>query len=565
MKEADIYDLLDASRIRHKAGQIEDALTGYRKVVAALPNLVEGHLRIGMALEDLGRFRRAIEAYETCTRLAPTDPQASTNIGECYRKIEKFEEAIAAYDRALGVDPTYVYALAGRGESYRMLDRFDEALVSLSQAIEHAPAHLFAVQGKAAVLNACHRYTEALPFWERALQLDPQSAFALEGIRFCRAQLTPAKPSLLDEIRVELNELSAAATASSTAIDRLESLDEHVRTIVRHHFSEDTGTPFWLRWARQADFDPLTDIQGAADLHRFGTFDKGWLRGAPHEDWTPRALAGKPFHVFETGGTTGLPTQRLSWNDHNQDYEIFAPSLSDAHFPRGCAWLILGPTGPRRLRLAMEHLAQVRGGIAYHVDLDPRWVRKVLAKGDTETAAAYQRHVIEQAVTILRNREVNAVFTTPRLLESLGEAISLHRHGVKGVLCGGTSMSPQTVRFLVDEVLEGRSRFVAVYGNTLMGLAESQPVGVNGNYEVIYHAPVPRALLRVVDDAGTDVPYGTRGRVQLTTMTREFFMPNLLERDEAIRREPTERHPWDGVGDVRPLGGPKKGTIEGVY
>ncbi len=28
----------------------------------------------------------------------------------------------------------------------------------------------------------------------------------------------------------------------------------------------------------------------------------------------------------------------------------------------GSDWLMLGPSGPRRLRLAVEHLAQYRGG-----------------------------------------------------------------------------------------------------------------------------------------------------------------------------------------------------------
>jgi hypothetical protein len=32
---------------------------------------------------------------------------------------------------------------------------------------------------------------------------------------------------------------------------------------------------------------------------------------------------------------------------------------------------MLGPSGPRRLRLAVEHLAQFRGGICFLTDLDP--------------------------------------------------------------------------------------------------------------------------------------------------------------------------------------------------
>ena len=50
---------------------------------------------------------------------------------------------------------------------------------------------------------------------------------------------------------------------------------------------------------------------------------------------------------------------------------------------------MLGPSGPRRLRLAVEHLAQHRGGICFCVDLDPRWVVKLLKKGKTEEAKAY--------------------------------------------------------------------------------------------------------------------------------------------------------------------------------
>ena len=61
------------------------------------------------------------------------------------------------------------------------------------------------------------------------------------------------------------------------------------------------------------------------------------------------------------------------------------------------------------------------------------------------------------------------------------------------------------------------------------------------------------------------MPYGEYGRVELTTMTKEFFMPRFLERDEAIRRGPCEEFPWDGVGDVRPFQSGTKTVIEGVY
>ncbi len=347
-----------------------------------------------------------------------------------------------------------------------------------------------------------------------------------------------------------------------------EALDAHVREIVRWHTSPDTGTPVWIDWAGSAEGKAAGEIGGFDDLiEGFGNFDGERLRNEPHERWIPRAFAGRPFTIFETGGTTGMPKQRIGWEDYKRDYEDFSDTLDDSAFPRGGYWLMVGPTGPRRLRLAIEHLANHRGSSCYFVDLDPRWVKKLIRTGQQDQAKAYMDHVTEQALIILKNRKVDALFTTPRLLETLGEEISLADAGVKGVFCGGTEMSPQTVRFLIEEVLEERVAFLPTYGNTLMGLAAHKPLTKEDGYAITYYAPQPRAVLRVTDpnDASKLVDYGEWGRVELTTLTQEFFLPRFLERDEAVRCEPIERWPWDGVGQVRPFGASEEKIVEGVY
>ena len=346
-----------------------------------------------------------------------------------------------------------------------------------------------------------------------------------------------------------------------------EKLDAHVRDIVQWHFSPDTGCPFWLDWAAKAGWNPAREVKAFADVLRFPHFEDEWLRALPNEVWVPKTYRGRPFNIFETGGTTGMPKQRIGWEDYKIDYSEFSKTLSDEQFPRDQYWLMVGPTGPRRLRLAIEHLANVRGCSCYFVDLDPRWVKKVLANKQFDVARAYMDHVVDQAIIILKHRRVSALFTTPKLLEALGEKINLYEAGVRGVFCGGTSMSPQNVRFIIEEVLENRIGFAATYGNTLMGLAASRPLRPEDNYSLTYYAPQPRAVLRIVDPKNTQhlKEIGEWGRVELTTLTREFFMPRFLERDEAIRRPPCELYPWDGVGDVRPFGALEKNIVEGVY
>src|SRR6516164_9166137 len=225
------------------------------------------------------------------------------------------------------------------------------------------------------------------------------------------------------------------ATASGVDLaarveDAKAQLDAHVREIIKWHFNPETGCPFWLEFASKLAWSPKDEIRCFEDLRRFPPFEDEQLRGGPVRRWVPKGLAGLPIYVFETGGTTGVPKTRVAMEDFRIDYEMFSDTLPDEYFPRGANWLMLGPSGPRRLRLAVEHLAQHRGGICFCVDLDPRWVVKLIKKGWMEHLKAYQEHVIDQALTILRAHDgIRCMFTTPKLLEAICEKISLKKAG----------------------------------------------------------------------------------------------------------------------------------------
>lgn len=346
------------------------------------------------------------------------------------------------------------------------------------------------------------------------------------------------------------------------------ALDAHVREMVAWHFSPETGCPFWLDYAQKLSFDPREKIERYDHLKHLGHFEDEWLRGGPIRRWLPKGLEGEPLFAFETGGSTGLPKTRLNILDFRIDYSMFSETLSDETFPKGADWLMLGPSGPRRLRLAIEHLAQVRGGMAFHVDLDPRWVNKLIKSGNHQGMESYKEHVIDQGLKILRGHEnVKCVFTTPKLLEALCEKVSLTKAGVTGIFCGGTEMNAQFHRFAREELVPGID-FVPTYGNTLMGLACSKPFDPESkDYTITYYPPHPRALFDLVDpdDPEKIVEYGETGRVMLTTLTKDFFMPRFLERDEGERTEPIDPYPWDGVSNLRLFTRFEESVVVGVY
>ena len=373
--------------------------------------------------------------------------------------------------------------------------------------------------------------------------------------------------------------------------DAKTKLDAQVREVVQWHFSPDTGTPFWLDKAKEYKFNPLKDVHTFEDLRLFGTFEDEWLRGGPVQRWVPRGYAGKPTYVFETGGTTGLPKTRIVIDDFRIDYEMMSDTLPDKYFPKGSNWLMLGPSGPRRLRLAIEHLAQHRGGICFCIDLDPRWVVKLIKMREIGMANLYKEHAIEQVLTILAGgHDIKCMFTTPKLLAALDEALrsgkledkfrqlgkkipagglkSIKAAGITGIFSGGTEFTPQFTREAYEEMLDNGDVYMTpTYGNTLMGLACSKPICPEDGFKISYYAPQPRAAIQVVDPKNFDkvVEYGQTGRVLLTTLTKEFFVPRFAERDEGERELPFETYPWDGVSGVRPFSEFAATTVVGVY
>ncbi len=352
-----------------------------------------------------------------------------------------------------------------------------------------------------------------------------------------------------------------------------EALDAHTRESVQWHFNPETGSPYWLEKAKSLDFNPLTDVNCFEDLNKFPLFEDDELRGGPVSRWIPKALVGKPTYVFETGGTTGIPKSRVVIDDFRIDYENFSETLPDEYFPKGSNWLMLGPSGPRRLRLAVEHMAQYRGGISFCVDLDPRWVVKLIKKGKIDEVKEYSAHVIDQAMAILgAGHEIKCMFTTPKLLEALAmrlmdEGSSIEESGITGIFCGGTEFTQQWYCFAREELLGENVYITPTYGNTLMGLACGRPFDPADDYKITYYAPQPRAVIRVVDfdDHTKVVPYGETGRVKLFTMTKELFIPGFLERDEGEREVPHVKYPWDGVSGVRPFHEIAASTTVGVY
>lgn len=338
--------------------------------------------------------------------------------------------------------------------------------------------------------------------------------------------------------------------------------DEWTRRMMRWHFSPETGSPFWLRRKEELPFDPIRDVTDYAALSLFGYFDKAALRSARARDLLPQGFAGRPFRVVETGGTTGAPCRVVDVVRGPYDVAMYREMLR-ARGLFGGDVLAMTPSGPHAYGHFVARLADSWAGAVHFIDFDPRWVKLAMRSGGS--ARDYVAHLVEQTTMLLDTERPDLLFTTSRLLLELAAELPrpLAEYGVRGVCTGGTSCSPEEVRYLREEHL-GEVQWIDTYGNTLMGhaLQGDRPDGTH-----TYHLPPPLAFIEVVDPADPErrVEHGERGRVLVNTLLEDLFIPNLLERDSVVRVGPHEWFPWDGVAGVQPYVDEETDATEGVY
>jgi phenylacetate-coenzyme A ligase PaaK-like adenylate-forming protein len=336
--------------------------------------------------------------------------------------------------------------------------------------------------------------------------------------------------------------------------------DVWTRRVVRRHFDPVGGSPYWLRRRPFLGFDPL-DVTEYRQLAEFGPFPLDALRGLDPVELVP-ARAPRPLsgRIWESGGTTGKPFRVLytdAMSEHHSAWRRFGLDLTG--FARGRTWLYACPAGPHVVGCGADQIARLHDATVYTMDFDPRWTKRLIRRSRLAAMNAHVDHIIEQMADILETGRVQYLETTPALLQVLVNRRPELVARLDGVGLGGTQLTPAMYREVAAALGDGV--IGTTYGNTF-GCAIGLPAERGG--DVLPYLPgYPQVTIAVVDpeDSRRIVGYGQTGRVRLTVLHEDLFLPNILERDQAIRYDPGEAWPCDGVANVSPLriapGGPE--------
>ena len=339
-------------------------------------------------------------------------------------------------------------------------------------------------------------------------------------------------------------------------------------TAIAWHFGPDTGSPYWLRRARTLDFDPVTAIRTFTDLRMFpNVVDE--MRDIPVEDLIPRGY-GSPApvpRVFESGGTTGAPkrtAQLPDWLEQNVRWQI--ADFTAGGFVAGRGLVCLMPTGPHGVGHFDRVVAERLGSTFHPVDLDPRWVKKLTARGAHAEVAAYVDHLLDQLRFIIATQRVANLHTTPPLMEAIARddaLVDAVNAKIRFILLSGAHVDIDTLDLLRNVFPD--NAITTVYGSTMIASqATTRPVG-DGSF--VFDPRSPYVVFWVINPVtGAQVSYGERGQVVMNHLSKGMFMPNNLERDTAVRVPGPQGPVSDSLTAVMPVPAfDGEVVIEGVY
>lgn len=332
-----------------------------------------------------------------------------------------------------------------------------------------------------------------------------------------------------------------------------------LRATLAAHFDPVTGSPYWLARERELGIDVRTRVRSVDDLALFGPFPLADLSRHPLDDFLPRAVReARGLVLAETGGTSGEP-RPIAYTDDDFDAAFVRPFLARTatHDFGATRWLWLGPGGPHVIGKAAQRIARLTTGAdAFSVDFDPRWFRRLAAGSLARTR--YLEHVLEQALRILRQQRIAHLFTTPVVLTALASRLSeAQRACLRLLYLGGMPLAPAAMQDIATAF--PRAVCLAGYGNTLFGVSHEARLGPPCARPPRYVPDSARLIVRIVPAGPAEpqwritqrVAAGEQGQVMMHRLDESGFLPNVLERDAAVRVDLGPHQ--DGIEDPRPL------------
>jgi tetratricopeptide (TPR) repeat protein/SAM-dependent methyltransferase len=166
----------------HRAGQLGEAETAYRRTLAVDPDHFGSLYHLGIVALQRGQPAAAVEPIGRAIALNPDAAECRYNMAVALQSLGRLEQAAAHYEEAIRLKPDYVEAQVNLGLMLLQEGKLDAAAAQLdgAAAANQGSAEIHCARGN--LRSAQGRPAEAESSFRRALELEPDLPAAHNGI-----------------------------------------------------------------------------------------------------------------------------------------------------------------------------------------------------------------------------------------------------------------------------------------------------------------------------------------------------------------------------------------------
>lgn len=165
-------------------GQHRDSTPALQKAALLLPNDIEVHNNLGIALEATGEFDAAIASCQRAVKINPKYAEAYNTLGNILNSLGQLDDATASYRQALAINPDYAVVHRNLGIALKNLGQLDGAMTHFHRALELEPDYAEAYSNLGSALKDIGRLDDAIACFRRALELKPDYPDAHSNLLF---------------------------------------------------------------------------------------------------------------------------------------------------------------------------------------------------------------------------------------------------------------------------------------------------------------------------------------------------------------------------------------------
>jgi tetratricopeptide (TPR) repeat protein len=167
-------------------GNLDVAVSHYRRAIELDPNYVQAYNNLGVALARQGKLDEAVLQYSRATELKPDHFEAFNNWGVALSRAGRFDDAATRFERALAIRSDYADAQVNWGNALVRQGKPREAMAHYAAALRIDAGLVEAHLNGGVALAQLGDAEAASRAFQRVLVLDPGNADATEYLRRLR-------------------------------------------------------------------------------------------------------------------------------------------------------------------------------------------------------------------------------------------------------------------------------------------------------------------------------------------------------------------------------------------